>query len=178
MRFLRVLLPALAVLAFAAPAAAAPYPAEPPPAQVSTSTIGSGGTVTFSASGFLANERVSITVTYRRFALRATNLELTSARRDVIDTVIANGSGSISVPVTLHTPGTATITATGLVSGVTVSTTVTVLGGAGEAGLPVTGGTPGGLLRNLLLGGVGAVLLGAWLVAWMLRRRRTVHAPA
>ncbi|WP_229783560.1 hypothetical protein [Pilimelia anulata] len=170
-----MLIPLLAMLAVATPAAATPYPPAPPTATVNIGTVGSGGTVQFTATGFLGGEQVSVSVSYTGATL---GLRLVSARRDVVATVTADSGGTITLPLTLTTPGTATITATGLTSGVTVSTTVTIADGAGAAGLPVTGGTPGGLLRNLLLAGTGAVLVGAWLVAWMLRRRRAGTAPA
>ncbi|HEX5740574.1 MAG TPA: hypothetical protein VFY17_03345 [Pilimelia sp.] len=172
MRLLRLILPVLAALAWATPATAVPYPAEPPPATVSTSTIGAGGTLTFSASGFIAGESVSVSVSYEPAGAAPLGMRLVAGESYGVTTATADGSGAIAVPVTLTTPGVATITATGLRSGVTVSTTVTVTGST-AAGLPVTGGMPGGLLRELLLAGAGLTLVGAWLVAWMVRRRRT-----
>ncbi|GAA2529562.1 hypothetical protein [Pilimelia columellifera] len=180
-------LTALALLA--APVSAEPYPAEAPAATVSTAVVAPGGEVTFYATGFIPGETVSITVSYSGTAMPAravamipvsyqagaasTRLSATSvAAAGKAQNVIADGSGSISTGVVLSQTGTATITATGLTSGVTVSQTVIVAAGAaGDEALAVTGGRTSAWLRNALLAGGALVLLGSFAL-WMAMRRR------
>jgi LPXTG-motif cell wall-anchored protein len=194
------LLTALFAATAIAPVAAhaVPYPADPPPAEVSDGIIEPGGTVTFSGSGFLPFEKITIDLDYgftdseaaaRRepaggFVLAAAHAMLAA----ITTTADANGDFSVEVPLT--EPGTVTLMATGVTSGVSVSSTVEVLptdggddggedggGGGGDDGdsdddvtLPTTGpsGTP--LLIAAVTGG-SAVVLGA-LALWLTRSRR------
>ena len=181
----RILSMLLAVLGLGliapADAHAQPYPPEVP-VVVDTPTIPPGGTVTVSAQGFIPGEEVTVVVTDENGQV---------ARN--VTTVTADAAGAISVPVTIHQTGTAVITATGLVSGTTGSTTVQVAhpvvapteggeagggGGAGGAavgepgfGMPPTGNNGRILLWQLLLA-AGAIGLGAVLLVATTRRRK------
>jgi hypothetical protein len=188
-----------------APAAAhaVPYPADPPPAEVSDGIVEPGGTVTFSGSGFLPFEEVTINIDYGSTDSEAAVgrepaggfvLAGAHAMRAAITTK-ADANGNFSVEVPLSKAGTVTLVATGVTSGVSVSSTVEVLptddggdgddggGGGGDDGdddgdsdddvtLPTTGpsGTP--LLIAAVIGG-GAVVLGT-VVLWLTRARRRV----
>jgi hypothetical protein len=200
MYFRRILgLSALVVtMMFAAPgtAYAEPYPAGPPNSEVSHGTVEPGGSVTFTGEGFLPHEPISIAISYEGsnntaafsgqrqrsggFVLAAAMLP----QRLATITTTADANGRFSVEVPLAQAGSATLTATGLTSGVTVSSVVEVSGDGGNGGgggggdngpndgnaLPTTGpsGTP---MLITVSSGVGAVLLGAALV-WLVRARR------
>lgn len=169
MRFHRSLL--LLLLAAAAslflgaqPAAAEEYPASPPVLTTPTGSVGEGGTVTITGSGYIAGEAVTIYVAYG------------SGPAQAVATVTADSNGNISATVTLTQQGTATISAVGNVSNVSASVSVTVLAeGDGGSSLPVTG-RDGSELFWQVGGGVTAVLLGAGLVLLANTRRRRVAA--
>jgi LPXTG-motif cell wall-anchored protein len=178
-----------------APAAAhaAPYPVQPPASTVSNGTVPDGGRVTFSGSGFLPFERISINISYGGSDRTAASqheaggfvLAAVELPRRARLTVTADRNGSFSVQVPLTQVGNATLVAVGLTSGVQVAQNVEVLapseGDRGEDGddntsadngaaLPTTGpsGTP---MLLAVTGGTSAVLLGA-LLLWFARSRR------
>jgi hypothetical protein len=191
---------ATAVLIAPAPALAEPYPAEPPASSISEAEVADGGTVTFRGEGFLPGETIAITINYggsdSNAAARATAGRFVPAamplRRQADRTVTASSAGTFSVTLKLTEVGSATLVATGLTSGVTVTQTVEVVapsehddgasgGGGGDdedtttAGgggnnLPTTGSS-GRVLFISLYAGLGAVLVGAALL-WLTRSRR------
>ena len=132
------LLVAVATAVLVAPAAAFadPYPAESPPGSVSDGTVSPGGTVTFSGRGFLPFERISIVITVAGpdtpAAFRGNSAggfvpaAVQLPRRWTL-VVTADRNGEFSVQVPLSQVGTATLVATGLTSGVTVTAYVTVV---------------------------------------------------
>ena len=152
----------MAMVTFATPANAAPY-ATQPTTTVSNQSPTAGSSVTFCGQGFLPGETVTIT--------------LDNATK--YPSVAADTSGGFCTIVVLGATltGTHTLTATGLTSGRTSSTTIQVLGASTTAaptppkgGLAFTGANAigiGGLGGLLLLGG-GAMVLVA--------RRRKVNA--
>jgi hypothetical protein len=163
-------LPVLAavVLALGVPATAAvaaPYPAPPTQVRVSDGTVSTGEGVTFSATGgFIKGETIRITVKYRG-----------SSRSMTAASTKANAKGGFSVNVNLTAAGSATLTATGLRSGRTVSRTITVVGG--DSGpLAVTGDNGLRLALPVAAGAialfVGGILV--WLAADRRRRRLRV----
>jgi hypothetical protein len=190
---------ATAVLIAPAPALAEPYPAEPPASSVSEAEVADGGTVTFHGEGFLPGETIAISINYggsdSNAAARATSGRFVPAamplRRQAGLTVTASSAGTFSVTLKLTEVGAATLVATGLTSGVTVTQTVEVVApsehndGAGGGGrddddtttaggggnnLPTTG-SDGRVLFISLYAGLGAVLVGAALL-WLTRSRR------
>jgi hypothetical protein len=180
---------ATAVLISPAAAQAEPYPADPPAASVSDGQVADGGTVTFSGEGFLPGEQIAITISYN-------GSDSTAATQDdsgrfvpaaAALTVTASSAGTFSVTLKLTQVGTATLVATGLTSGVTVTQTVKVLAaedsdgagggddddtnaGGGNDRLPTTGSS-GRLLFVSIYAGLGAILVGAG-VLWFTRSRR------
>jgi len=201
-RFHRIvgLLVATAAAVLMAPAAAwakpnpDPYPAGEPDSSVSDGTVSDGDAVTFWGKGFLPFERISIKVVYESsddtaalerqpaggFILAAAQLP----RRAGLTTT-ADADGEFSVRLRLTKTGLASLVATGLTSGVTVTESVHVVispgtvvsGGQGSNGgssnnghgLAVTGPS-GAPFLIALCAGAGAVLLGAALL-WLTRRR-------
>jgi membrane anchored protein len=183
---------ALAVLGAPATASAEPYPAQPPPSSVSHGTVPNGGKVTFSGRGFLPFERISIVVNFApsnsTAAFRPSSADgfvpagARLARRSTL-IVIADKTGAFSVEVQLSQIGSATLVATGLTSGHTVTAHVEVLGPAaphhGGGGRPAddhpalpTTGQSGRLLLTIVSSGAAAVLLGGVLLSFARRRRR------
>ena len=191
-----------AVVMAPAAAHAEPYPAETPPASVSDGTVEPGGTVTFSGSGMKPYEEVSIEINYSGSdsgaayrPQRASGFVLAAKRLTI--TTTADGNGNFSVEVPLTQVGTATLVATGLESGTTVTTTVEVApdadsgddgdtddgddnggGGGGDdsddsddVSLPTTGPSSTPLLVAAGTG-VGAILLGTGLLLLTRSRRR------
>jgi hypothetical protein len=126
---------ATAVLIAPAPALAEPYPAEPPASSISEAEVADGGTVTFRGEGFLPGETIAITINYggsdSNAAARATAGRFVPAamplRRQADLTVTASSAGTFSVTLKLTEVGSATLVATGLTSGVTVTQTVEVV---------------------------------------------------
>ena len=154
------------VATFAAPTAALadPYPIGEPASQVSDATVSDGGAVIFSGAGFGADEMISIAVAYNGDSQRQLKM------------VRAEADGSFSTSVTLTEQGTAVLTATGVESGVVVTSTVQVVEGSGDGAgngngsLPTTG--PGfGDIATTVYGGIAFALIGAGLL-WSTRRRR------
>jgi hypothetical protein len=154
----------MAMVTFAAPANAVwPY-ATPLTTTVSNQSPTAGSSVTFCGSGFQAGETVTIGLN----------------NGTTYPSVAADTSGAFCTVIVLGaslTAGTHTLTATGLTSGRTSSTTIQVLGVSANAAptpaksrLAFTGANAigiGGLGGLLLLGG-GAMVLAA--------RRRKVNA--
>ena len=150
----------MAVVAFALPANAAEPYVNQPTTSVSNQSPTAGSSLTFCGQGFVPGETVKI------------RLDNSIA----YPSVTADTSGSFCTTIVLGatlTAGTHTLTATGVTSGRTSSSTIQVLGvsasgaptsaGLGNTGLAFTGanaigiGALGGLL---LLGGAGLVVAG------------------
>ena len=145
----------MAALAFAAPANAGPY-ANQPTTSVNEQTATAGSHVVFCGEGFLQGETVAITL----------------GNGTTYPSVVAHGpSGKFCTVIVLGASltGPQTLTATGLTSGRTSSTTIQVLGVSANAaptpaksGLAFTGANAigiGGLGGLLLLGGGAMVLV-------------------
>lgn len=186
-----------------APAVAANYPAPPANAAVSDGVVGPGEAFTFSARGFFAGEPLIIRVTPGA-APASTGASIANGSRMVpakINVVLAaqelrataDSAGAVALQLTINEPGTYTITATGVNSGVTSDpVTVTVAGAAGAdlsnaggnngAGLANTGaglantGADSSLILWSLVGG-GALVAGAASVV-VVRRRANAEASA
>lgn len=185
-----------------APAVAANYPAPPANAAVSDGVVGPGEEFTFSARGFFAGEPLIIRVDPGA-APASTGASIANGSRTVpvkISVVLAaqelrataDAAGAVALPLTISEPGTYTITATGVRSGVTSDpVTVTVAGAAGAdlsnaggngAGLANTGaglantGADASLVLWSLVGG-GALVAGAASVV-IVRRRANAEASA
>jgi hypothetical protein len=133
---------------------------------VSDGTVSTGEGVIFSATGgFIKGETIRITVKYRGAASRP--MAAASAK--------ANSKGGFSINVNLTVAGSATLTATGLRSGRTVSRTVTVVGG--DSGPLAVTGDNGLRLALPVAAGAIALFLGGilvWLAADRRRRRLRV----
>ena len=152
----------MAMVAFATPANAADY-ATQPTTSVSNQSPTAGSNLTFCGQGFLPGETVAITLD----------------NGTKYPSVVADTSGAFCTVVVLGASltGTHTLTATGLTSGRTSSTTIQVRGVSAnaaptpaESGLAFTGANAiaiGGLGGLLLLGGGALVIAG---------RRRKVNA--
>jgi hypothetical protein len=186
---------ALAVLVAPGAAHAEPYPAETPPASVSDGTVSDGGSVTFSGTGFLPFEKISIDIGYAGSDSSAAlgphpagGYVLAAARqlRRATLTVTADAQGSFSITLRLTETGTATLVATGLTSGRKVTANVEVLGpsdgddngvtpgdGNGsdrEVALPTTGPSAAPLLASVI-GGLSLVIVGGLVVRYARSRR-------
>lgn len=110
-------------------AAALPYPAPVVPSfSAGVGAVEPGGSVTLTASGFLPGETVDLTVEYAAPSglRRAAALVLLAAAGVPAGQVVADGGGSFSTSLKLDQVGLATITATGRLSGFSVSTVVRV----------------------------------------------------
>ncbi|WP_203136310.1 hypothetical protein [Microbacterium sp. JZ31] len=163
-------------LSLGAPLAAQAYPAPTPttgPADSSvTGSFVAGGTVVVSFSGFAPDEEVSISLT-GAFALSATIASAADVETQTV-TRTADADGNVAVSITLpaNAYGVYTVTATGLDSGVAITETFDLGGGAagGGGGLAATGA---GDLTGLWVGGGALVLTGgAIVVATAVRRSR------
>jgi LPXTG-motif cell wall-anchored protein len=172
--------------------AMATYPAPTTSGTVSDGTVAPGETFTFSGSGFLAGEAISITVTLTRapqasggaFAGGASmavpaKINLPLAPQTFATTADANGN--FAFPVSISEAGTYTLTATGLTSGNTVTASITVAGATVGTGV-ITSGSAAELAdtgtdASLLLwgaAGIGALGLGAAGVIVSRRRNKAV----
>jgi hypothetical protein len=169
-RILGLLLAAATAVLAAPTTAHAAYPDQPPASSVSSGTVSAGGTITFSGSGFRPGETITIKVRYN------------SGATDRFSTN-ASSAGTFSINLKLTETGTATLLATGLISGVTATSTVHVTPSNGNGGgdvsagdvLPKTGGS-GRVMASEIIGGTSAILLGLtalWLTKT--RRRNTNH---
>ncbi len=169
--------------AVSATAAPDPYPPGQPTLSVSDASPTVGEAEVISGTGFAAGEQIRIVVDYQGTGGGAQGaraavvpVALVIAPRDVQLSVTADPSGAFSTSVVLTEAGVVVITATGLTSGVSQSVTLLVQA-AGGGRLPTTG-IDGGTYLRLSLFGLGAVLVGAVLVAWAVRRRRQQSGAA
>jgi LPXTG-motif cell wall-anchored protein len=165
---------------------------------VSDGTVAPGETFTFSGTGFLAGETITITVTLTSapqalggsFSGRASmavpaKINVLAAPQTFTTTTAVDGS--FAFPLSISEPGTYALTAVGNTSGHTVTASVTVAE-AGGTGLANTGGNAGGgaalantgadssLILWSLVGG-GALVAGAASVV-VVRRRANAEASA
>lgn len=172
---------------------------------VSDGTVAPGEVFTFSGTGFLAGETITITITLTStpqalgggFSGGAamsvpSKINVLAAPQTVTTTAAADGS--FSAPIRLGKPGTYTLTAVGNTSGHTVTQSVTVVAGADRGvvnaagngtSLSNTGGSGAGLANTgadsslvlwSLVGG-GALVAGAASVV-VVRRRANAEASA
>ncbi|WP_104138155.1 LPXTG cell wall anchor domain-containing protein [Arthrobacter sp. ZGTC131] len=189
----------------AVPAMAARYPAPPLSAAVSDGTVGPGETFTFSGRGFLAGERLTITVRPgARPASTGASIAGGGASRAVPSkinvllapetyTTTADANGAFAFPMSISKPGVYALTATGATSGITTPVvTIRVAPGlantggnnGGNAGVELastgTGlantGADSSLILWSLVGG-GALVAGAASVV-VVRRRANADASA
>lgn len=166
------------------------YPA-PAPGTVSDNTVAPGATVTFSGSGFNANEAISVTVDYSNTPVvnPGSGLNGVIILAEVVSsfTTNADASGNFSTAVTLGEAGTYTLTATGLESGKVVTAVVEVdpafgddagNGGSGNGGSGNGSDNDGGLADTgansalLLWGAAGIVAVGAGVASVAVVRRK------
>lgn len=173
------------LLAPAAAYAEPGYPIDPPASNVSEGTVPAGEPVTFTGRGFLPGEPIEIDIDFQATGA-AFHTGGAAARpafvTAALKTITASPTGTFSTPITLEQSGTATLTATGTISGVTVTEQVTAVvadddepsdnsGDTDDAvKLPVTGSSGDHWLGVLSLG-FGAILLGGLLVLGTLRLR-------
>jgi len=154
----------LGIVGAATPAYA--YPPGTPSGEVSAATVGAGGEVIFSGNT-TPHETLTISVEYK--SSTSTNyFWLPRKAATVLGTVTTDENGDWQFVVKLTQAGVAVLTASGPSGSVTLEVTV-----QGSSGLAVTG-IAGGKVPVMLLGGVGAVLLGALLVFAAVRWRRRV----
>ena len=174
--------------------AATPYPAPPAGGTVSDGTVAPGETFTFSGSGFLAGESITITVTLTR-SPQAIGGGLSGGASMAVPAKInlplapqsfgttADARGNFAFPISISEAGTYSVAAVGNTSGKTAGpVTVTVSGAAVGAGLANTGnstalantGADSSLLLWSLVGG-GALAAGITSVV-VVRRRATADA--
>jgi hypothetical protein len=152
----------MAMVAFATPANAAPY-ATQPTTSVSNQSPTAGSNVTFCGSGFQAGETVTIALT----------------NGTTYPSVATDTSGAFCSVVVLGATltGTQTLTATGLTSGRTSSTTIKVLGvSANAAPTPATSGLAFTGTNAIAIGGLGGLLLLGGGAMVLVGRRRKVNA--
>jgi LPXTG-motif cell wall-anchored protein len=186
----------------AVPAMAANYPAPGTgTGTVSDGTVTPGEVFTFSGTGFLAGETITITVTltiapqalgggFSGGASMAVPSKINVLAAPQTFTTTAAADGSFAFPLSLSEPGTYTLTAVGNTSGHTVTQSVTVVEAAGAGtgtgtGLSNTGANGAGLANTgadsslvlwSLVGG-GALVAGAASVV-VVRRRANAEASA
>ena len=129
MLFRSVLAGSLAFFGAGAANAVDRYPA-PAPGVVSDATVAPGVTVTFGGSGFTPGEAIRVDVDYSNTPLvvPGTGINGVIILAELISsfTTTADAQGVFSTPVTLGEAGTYTLTATGLTSGKTVTSVVSV----------------------------------------------------
>ncbi|MGY2745219.1 LPXTG cell wall anchor domain-containing protein [Arthrobacter sp. UYCu723] len=179
--------------------AADDYRAPPANSAVSDGTVGPGEQFVFRGKGFKAGEGLSIKVTPgarpastgASVAGRGMSVtgQITLALEPQTFSTNADSSGAFSFPVSISEAGVYTLTATGLESGITVSSSITVEGAtvvpaaavpaAGVAnsgtGLANTGADANLMLWSLV--GAGALAAGATSVV-VVRRRAKAEAAA
>ena len=152
----------MAMVAFATPANAADY-ATQPTTSVSNQSPTAGSNLTFCGQGFLPGETVAITLD----------------NGTKYPSVAADTSGAFCTVVVLGASltGTHTLTATGLTSGRTSSTTIKVLGvSASAAPAPATSGLAFTGANAIAIGGLGGLLLLGGGALVLVARRRKVNA--
>ncbi|MFF2316494.1 LPXTG cell wall anchor domain-containing protein [Arthrobacter sp. NPDC058097] len=189
------------VLTGAVPAMAANYPAPTTPGTVSDGTVVPGEVFTFSGTGFLAGETVTITITITSTpqalggGVSGGTAMSVPSKINVLTapqtfTTTAAADGSFAFPVSLSEPGTYSLLAVGNTSGHRASASVTVVAATGSGtgtgtGLSNTGGSGAGLANtgadsSLVLWslvGAGALAAGAASVV-VVRRRANAEASA
>jgi LPXTG-motif cell wall-anchored protein len=182
----------------AAPSMAATYPAPPANAAVSDGTVGPGEQFVFRGNGFAAGRGLTITVTPGNppaangssvsNGSRTVPTKITLPLAPQTFSTTADANGAFAFPLTISEGGTYTITATGLTSGKTATSVVTVVtpgsgnaSGTGSsnansaAGLANTGADASLVLWSLV--GAGALAAGATSVV-VVRRRAKAEAAA
>ena len=182
-----IALAGLIALVGAAPSIAANYPPLPPQAAVSDGTVGPGEDFVFRGQGMHAGEPLTISVTPGARPA-ATGASIAGGSQTVSGKIklpmatqtfstVADAEGRFSIALSIDTPGTYAVSATGNNSGITVGPVfVTVVGEA--APLAGTGSTPlanTGADASLLLwgaAGIGALGLGAGAVVVTRRRAK------
>ena len=170
------------------------YPA-PAPGGVSDATVAPGATVTFGGSGFTPGEAIRVDVDYSNtpVVVPGTGVNGVIILAEVINsfTTTADAQGVFSTPVTLGEAGTYTLTATGLTSGKTITSSVSVDpafandgsgagdGGSGDGSGAGNGGSDDADLANtgadsamLLWGAAGIVAVGAGVASVAVARRK------
>ncbi|MFD5276386.1 LPXTG cell wall anchor domain-containing protein [Pseudarthrobacter sp. NPDC058362] len=162
------------------PAMAGEYPPLPPAATVSDATVVVGEEFIFTAQGFLPGETVTISIALTTTGAANTGGTALSGKIPVYQApqtlgATADAEGKIAVPLTIHEPGTYSITATGNTSGVVVGpvyvTVVAALASTGGgADLANTGADSGLILWGLV--GAGALAAGATSVVVVRRRAK------
>jgi LPXTG-motif cell wall-anchored protein len=171
-----------------------PYPAPSTPGTVSDGTVAPGETFTFSGSGFLAGEAITVTVTltsvpqaiggsFSGGASMAVPAKINLPLAPQTFATTADANGNFAFPVSISEAGTYTLTATGLTSGNTVTSSVTVASATGTgvatsgsaSELADTGANSSMLLWSLV--GAGALAAGATSVV-VVRRRAKAEAAA
>jgi LPXTG-motif cell wall-anchored protein len=177
-----------------APAMATTYPPIPPQAAVSDGTVGPGEQFIFRGRGPFVGETLTITVTPGNPpAASGANIAggtSFSAKIPVFQAQTfqtqADAQGNFSIPITITTAGTYSLTATGNVSGATVGPVTVVVDPAfassgaplattgGGAGLANTGADSGLVLWTIV--GAGALAAGAASVVVVRRRAKTEAA--
>ncbi|WP_432843383.1 hypothetical protein [Dactylosporangium sp. CA-092794] len=138
-------------------ASAQEYPPQAPTGSVSSGTVGTNGSVTFSGKS-TPFDTVTVTVTYA------------SGESDPPRTVTADADGNWSLVVSLSHAGVATLTAVTALGTVTQQVVVRSASSSGSDQLATTGIANGKLPMLALLGSV-IVLLGATLILTGVRRR-------
>ncbi|MET4134193.1 LPXTG cell wall anchor domain-containing protein [Pseudarthrobacter sp. PvP090] len=170
--------------------AADDYRAPPANSAVSDGTVGPGEQFVFRGNGFKAGEGLTITVTPggrpastgASVAGRGMTVsgKITLPLAPQTFSTNADSSGAFSYPISISETGVYTLTATGLESGVTVSSSITVQGVAVNAASSANGatGTAVGLAdtgadSNLMIWSlVGAGALAAGVTSVVVVRRR------
>ncbi|MFF1252978.1 LPXTG cell wall anchor domain-containing protein [Pseudarthrobacter sp. NPDC058329] len=184
-----------------APAVAGTYPALPPQAAVSDGTVGPGETFVFRGQGFRAGERLIIRVTPGQPpAASGANIAGGTSFSAKIPVLLApqelsataDAQGAFTLPISISEPGTYSLTAEGVDSGVVVGpVTVTVAAslanaGSNAAGAPLANTGSGSGLANTgadsglvlwTLVGAGALAAGATSVV-VVRRRAKAEVAA
>jgi LPXTG-motif cell wall-anchored protein len=171
-----------------------PYPAPSTSGAVTDGTPAPGETFTFSGSGFLPGEAITVTVTltsapqalggsFSGGASMAVPAKINLPLAPQTFSTTADANGNFAFPVSISEVGTYTLTATGLTSGNTVTSSVTVDGATGTgvatsgsaSELADTGANSSMLLWSLV--GAGALAAGATSVV-VVRRRAKAEAAA
>ena len=181
-----VLAGSLAFFGAGAANAVSNYPA-PTPGGVSDATVAPGETVTFGGSGFTPGEAVRVDVDYSNtpVVVPGTGVNGVIILAELINsfTTTADAQGAFSTPVPLGEAGTYTLTATGLASGKTVTSVVSVDPAFAEGSGSGTGNggseaDANGLANTgadsamLLWGAAGIVAVGAGVASVAVARRK------
>jgi LPXTG-motif cell wall-anchored protein len=172
-----------------------PYPAPSTSGTVTDGTPAPGETFTFSGSGFLSGEAITVTVTltsapqalggsFSGGASMAAPAKINLPLAPQTFSTTADANGNFAFPVSISEAGTYTLTAAGAVSGNTVTSSVTVAGATVGTGVATsgsaseladTGANSSMLLWSLV--GAGALAAGATSVV-VVRRRAKAEAAA